>query len=158
ESHTTLAAPRAGTVTFLFSDIEGSTRLLRELGTERYGELLGRHNELLRGAIGAHGGGEGGRHGDSFVAVFDEALRAGEGAAAAQRALATEAWPDGVAVRARMGLHTGEARLAPEGYVGLAVHEAARVGDVGHGGQVVISAATAALVEPELPEDVELHD
>jgi class 3 adenylate cyclase/DNA-binding CsgD family transcriptional regulator len=145
-----------GTVTFLFSDIEGSTSLLRELGPERYGALLERHNELVRAAIAGAGGVEIDRTGDSFFAAFPSAGAAAEAAIAAQRALGAETWPG--TVRVRMGLHTGEATLAGGGYVGLAVHHAARIGDAGHGGQVLLSATTAALVEHSLPGGVGLLD
>src|SRR5437764_4413729 len=146
-----------GTVTFLFSDIEGSTRLLKQLGRERYGALLAQHNVLLREAFEAHGGIEIDRQGDAFFFVFRSAGTAVAGAAAAQRALAAHEWPEDGGVRVRMGLHTGEASVNGEGYVGFAVHQAARIGDLGHGGQILLSRTTAALVEHELPPELELR-
>src|SRR5881409_3024816 len=131
-----------GTVTFLFSDMEGSTRLLKHLGRERYGELLRRHNEVLRTAFGEHGGIEIDRQGDAFFFVFRSAGTAIAAAAAAQRALAAAAWPEDGTVKVRIGLHTGEASVSGDGYVGFAVHQAAQIGDVGHGGQILVSRTT----------------
>jgi len=147
-----------GTVTFLFSDIEGSTRLLKELGRERYGDILRRHNEVLRAAFGLHEGVEIDRQGDAFFFVFRSAGTAISAAVAAQRAMVEADWPDDGRVRVRIGLHTGEASVNGEGYVGFAVHQAARLGDLGHGGQVLCSRTTAALVEHELPTDLRLRD
>lgn len=148
-----------GTVTFLFTDIERSTQLLKDLGRKRYGELLARQNELLRASFVEAGGLEIDRQGDAFFAVFPSAAAAVRGAVEAQRALARERWPDGAVVRVRMGLHTGEASLSSDGgYIGFAVHRAARIGDAGHGGQVLLSTTTAALVEHELPREIELRD
>ena len=135
----------SGTVTLVFSDIEGSTRLLRQLGSA-YASVLEEHRSLIRGAFTAAGGEEVETRGDSFLFAFASARRAVDGAVAAQRALASHAWPKGAAVRVRMGLHTGEPQLAAEGYVGLDVHRAARIGDAGNGGQIVVSEATRALV------------
>jgi predicted ATPase/class 3 adenylate cyclase len=131
-----------GTVTLLFTDIEGSTRLLEELG-ERYTDALGEHNRLLREAFGRHGGVEIATQGDSFVVAFPRASDAVAAAAEAQRALAA------TPVRVRMGIHTGEPELTAEGYVGLDVHRAARIGAAGHGGQVVVSETTRALLDGE---------
>jgi class 3 adenylate cyclase/DNA-binding CsgD family transcriptional regulator len=139
-----------GTVTFLFSDIEGSTRLLKQLGREQYGELLAQHNALLRDAFNGNEGIEIDRQGDAFFFVFRSAGTAIEGAAAAQRAMLAHDWPEEAPVRVRIGLHTGEASVSGEGYVGFAVHQAARIGDLGHGGQILISRTTAALVEHDL--------
>jgi class 3 adenylate cyclase/tetratricopeptide (TPR) repeat protein len=147
-----------GTVTFLFTDIEGSTRLLKALGRDRYGDLLAVHNRLLRTAFVDLGGIEVGTKGDSFFVVFRSAGAAVRAVAAGQRALASHEWPDGMSVRVRMGLHTGEASLGSDGYIGLAVHQAARIGDAGHGGQVLLSSTTANLVWSELPSDVRLLD
>jgi class 3 adenylate cyclase/tetratricopeptide (TPR) repeat protein len=146
----------SGTVTFLFSDIEGSTALLQELGATVYGTLLARHNELLRSTLGAAGGIEIDRQGDAFFFVFASAAAAVDGAVATQRALAAEKWPQDAQIRVRMGLHTGEATLSADGYVGIAVHQAARVGDIGHGGQVLLSATTAAVVAGSLSAEVGL--
>jgi len=148
----------SGTVTFLFSDIEGSTRLLKQLGRERYGVLLGEHNLLLREAFTAHAGVEIDRQGDAFFFVFRSAGTAVAAAAAAQRAMAEHEWPADGAVRVRVGVHTGEASVSGEGYVGFAVHQAARIGDLGHGGQILLSRTTAALVEHELPPELRLRD
>ncbi|MBD0348605.1 MAG: tetratricopeptide repeat protein [Thermoleophilia bacterium] len=142
-----------GTVTFLFTDIEASTRLLRELG-DRYYELLERHHRVLREAIGAAGGLEVSTHGDAFFAVFtdpDDAIRA---AAAAQRALDEQDWPNGRKPRVRMGLHTGEGVVGVDDYVGLAVHAAARIAGAAHGNQVVLTRATrdAAARDPDVVE------
>src|SRR4051794_2583739 len=147
-----------GTVTFLFTDIEGSTRLLKHLGRDRYGEVLATHNRLLRAAFSESGGIEIDTKGDSFFVVFRSAGAAIEGSAAAQRALAEHEWPDSVQVRVRMGLHTGEASVGTDGYVGFAVHQAARIGDAGHGGQVLLSSTTANLVRHELPGGLGLLD
>ena len=134
-----------GTVTFLFTDIEGSTRLLRKLGRDRYGDVLSAHNKLLRKAFSEAGGLEIDTKGDSFFVVFRSAGSAVDAAAAAQRALFGHEWAEGVQVRVRMGLHTGEASVGTDGYVGLAVHQASRIGDAGHGGQVLLSSTTATL-------------
>jgi predicted ATPase/class 3 adenylate cyclase len=146
-----------GTVTFLFSDIEGSTRLIRTLG-DAWSELLERHHALLRAAFGAHGGEEVGTEGDSFFVAFPTAPGGVAAAVAAQRALAAEPWPSGAEIRVRIGLHTGEASFSAKTYTGLHVHRASRIASVGHGGQVLISSATRALVANELPDGVELRD
>jgi class 3 adenylate cyclase len=134
----------SGTVTFLFSDIEGSTRLLKELG-DGWGDVIRDHNRLLREAFAEAGGGEVDRQGDAFFAVFPRA-RAGLAAAArAQRALAAHEWPGGASVRVRMGVHTGEPHVGEEGYLGLDVVRAARICAAANGGQVLVSETTAAL-------------
>jgi len=148
----------SGTVTFLFSDIEGSTRLLEQLGRERYGALLAEHNRLARAAFAEAGGIEIDRQGDSFFVAFRSAGAAVGAAVAAQRALSAADWPSGVSVRVRIGLHTGEVSVGTDGYVGYAVHQAGRIGDIGHGGQIVVSATTAQLVEHDLPDGVRLRD
>jgi predicted ATPase len=135
-----------GTVTFLFTDIEGSTRLLDDLGEEGYVEALGEHRRLLRGALSAQGGVEVDTQGDAFLYAFAEPAQALAAAAAGQAAL--ESGP----IKVRMGLHTGEPRLTGEGYAGRELHRAARIAASGHGGQVVVSAATRALVDGELTE------
>jgi class 3 adenylate cyclase/ATP/maltotriose-dependent transcriptional regulator MalT len=147
-----------GTVTFLFSDIQGSTQLLKDLGRSDYGQLLALHNEVLRGAFEGVGGVEIDRQGDSFFAVFKSAGAAVEAAIAAQRAIAQQEWPGRARVRVRMGLHTGEATVGQDGYVGFAVHQASRIGDAGHGGQILLSSTTAGLLEHDLPRDVSLRD
>jgi len=146
-----------GTVTFLFTDIEGSTRLLSALG-DRYPALLATHNGLLRDSIARHGGIELGTEGDAFFAVFGSALDAVTAAAEAQRGLAAIPGSEPATVRVRMGLHTGEGRLGGDDYVGLDVHRAARIAAAGHGGQVLLSDATGALVARDLPEGVALRD
>src|SRR5437764_9324765 len=147
----------SGTVTLLFTDIEGSTRLLQRLG-ERYAEVLAAHHRLLREAFAAHGGREVDAQGDAFFVAFPRALEAVRAATAAQRALAAHPWPEGAAVRVRMGLHTGEPTRTGGRYVGLDVHRAARVGAAGHGGQVLLTQTTQALVAHELPDQVSLRD
>src|SRR5215217_42946 len=147
-----------GTVTFLFSDIQGSTQLLKDLGRDEYGRVLSLHNELLRRAFEESGGIEIDRQGDSFFAVFGSAGAAVAAAVAGQRALARQEWPSGGVVRVRMGVHTGEATFGADGYVGFAVHQASRIGDAGHGGQILLSSTTSRLVEHDLPGDVALRD
>jgi class 3 adenylate cyclase/catechol 2,3-dioxygenase-like lactoylglutathione lyase family enzyme len=150
-------ALRSGTTTFLFSDIEGSTRLARELGP-RYGEVLSEHARLLRAAFDEGCGREIDTQGDAFFVAFATAKDAVHAAAAAQRALAEHAWPDGVDVRVRMGLHTGEAAVAEEKYLGVAVHRASRICSAAHGGQVLLSQSTAAVLGDERLDGVELRD
>jgi predicted ATPase len=133
-----MSALPAGTVTFLFTDVEGSTRLLQELGPESYATALAEHRRALRRAFAEHGGVEVDTQGDAFFVAFAEAGGAIAAAAAGQAALA--AGP----IRVRMGLHTGEPLLAAEGYIGLDVHKAARICAAGHGGQVLVSEATQA--------------
>ncbi|HZD87624.1 MAG TPA: AAA family ATPase [Gaiellaceae bacterium] len=147
----------SGTVTFLFTDIEGSTSLLKRVGPEEYAALLARHHELLRVPFGVNGGVEVENLGDGLLTVFRSAAAAVAAAAEAQRALAAEPWRVSSPVRVRMGVHTGEALVRATGYVGYAIHHAARISDMGHGGQVLLSAATAALVEHDLPEHVRLR-
>jgi predicted ATPase/class 3 adenylate cyclase len=147
-----------GTVTFVFTDIEGSTRLLQALGPERYGRLQDDHNVILREAIERGGGVEIRTEGDSFFAVFGSPGGAVLAAAEAQRGLASHDWPYGSEIRVRIGMHTGEGALGGDDYLGIDVNRAARIATVGHGGQVVVSAATAGLVEHALPEGVALRD
>jgi predicted ATPase/class 3 adenylate cyclase len=147
----------AGTVTLLFSDIEGSTALLRRLG-DRYGDALSAQRMLLRAAFGSFRGRELGTEGDSFFVVFESAGDAVGCCVAGQRALAAHDWPGGVAVRVRMGLHSGEPARHEDGYVGLDVHRAARIAAAAHGGQVVLSDATRLLAESRLPAGVSLRD
>jgi class 3 adenylate cyclase len=141
------AAPSA-TATFLFTDIEGSTLLLKQF-RDRYPDLLGEHQRLLRDAFGAHGGEVVDTQGDAFFVAFRRARDAVLAAAAAQRALATHDWPEGGELRVRMGIHTGEARLAEGRYVGLSVHRAARICAGGYGGQVLVSQTTVNVLEDE---------
>src|SRR5437870_4353280 len=130
-----------GTVTFLFSDIEGSTRLLQRLGA-LYGEALAQHQRLLREAFAEHGGHEIDTQGDSFFAAFRRAKDAVAAAVDAQRALAAYEWPHRAEVRVRMGIHTGETGVGEDRYVGLGVHRAARIGAAAVGGQVLVSETT----------------
>lgn len=146
-----------GTVTFLFTDIEGSTELLTQLGDE-YAQLLTGHREILRAAFQMHGGREVDTQGDAFFYSFPRATDAVAAVEEAQRALAEHVWPHGVEVRVRMGLHTGEPLVGDEGYVGMDVHRAARIAHVGHGGQVLLSETTAALVRGALPDGADLLD
>jgi class 3 adenylate cyclase len=138
-----------GTVTFLFTDIEGSTRLLKHLG-ERYAEVLAQHQRIIRTAAEEREGREIDTQGDSFFFAFARANAALGAAVVAQRALAEQQWPEGGEVRVRMGLHTGEPTVGDDSYVGIGVHRAARIGAVGHGGQVLLSGATRELVEEEV--------
>jgi WD40 repeat protein/class 3 adenylate cyclase len=147
-----------GTVTFMFTDIQGSTRLLDELGPERYGEVLARQREILRRAFAEFGGTEIDTQGDAFFSSFPRATTAVQAAVHIQRSLEEVDWPQETAVRVRMGLHTGEPWLIEEGYVGMDVHRAARIAHVGHGGQVLLSATTTPLVQDELPKQVRLSD
>jgi class 3 adenylate cyclase len=122
-----------GTVTFLFTDIEGSTRILRAVGQERYKELLARHQELIRTAIAAHRGHEVDTQGDAFFVAFDRPHDAVGASVDAQRALADEPWPSGAEIRVRMAIHASDAATAGQGYVGVGVHRAARICAAGHG-------------------------
>jgi predicted ATPase/class 3 adenylate cyclase len=146
-----------GTVTFLFSDIEGSTRLLQALG-DRFSALLAEHASIIRSAIATCGGVEVGTEGDSFFVVFRTPAEALQAAVEIQRGLAAHDWPDGAAVRVRIGVHTGEGILGPGGYVGIDVNRAARISDAAHGGQVIVSEATRALCEHGLPEGTSFED
>src|SRR3954467_14939604 len=147
-----------GTVTFVFTDIEGSTRLLQELGDEGYGRVSGDHRRIVRETFGAREGREIDTQGDAFFFSFPRARDAVSAAVDAQRALRDHEWPQGKEVRVRMGLHTGEPHVGDEGYLGLDVVRAARISAAGHGGQVLISETTAALLGNQLPEGVAVHD
>jgi class 3 adenylate cyclase len=146
----------SGTVTFVFSDIEGSTALLKALG-DRYGEVLSTHRRMMRDCFNAAGGVEIDTQGDAFFFAFPRARDAVSAAVEAQRLHAQHAWPDGHAVRVRMGLHTGEPAVGSEGYLGIDVVRAARLCTVGQGGQVLLSETTRALVGSTLPEGVSVH-
>ena len=145
-----------GTVTFLFSDIEGSTRLLQRIGAA-YADVLEEHADIVRTAINQPGGVEVGTQGDSFFAVFRDPIDAVKAAVAAQRGLAAHPWSHGAPVRVRMGLHTGRGQTGREGYVGLDVHRAARIADAAHGGQVLLSDQTARATQAALPPGVRLR-
>src|SRR5436190_7922481 len=150
--------PPTGTVTFRFTDIEGSTRLLERLGHARYAEALNQHHGLVRSALAANGGTEVGVEGDAFFVVFGAAAAAVAAARDIQRALGSQRWPDSQELRVRMGLHTGEPIRSANAYVGLAVHRAARIAAAAHGGQVLLSRTTRDLLGDELPEGVSLRD
>ena len=152
-----MATLPGGTVTFLFTDIEGSTRLLQELG-DAYGDVVRDHRLLLRESLGDQGGTEVDTQGDAFFYSFPRARDAVAGAVAAQRALSTHEWPEGSEVRVRMGLHTGEPSVGDEGYLGLDVVRAARICSAGHGGQILLSETTRALLGNELPDGVAIVD
>ena len=133
-----------GTVTLLFTDVEGSTQLLARLGAEEYSEVLDLHRRLLREAFERHGGYEVDEEGDALFVVFAAAADAVAAAADAQQALAGAEWPEGCdPLRVRMGVHTGEPLAVPPKYVGMDVHQAARIMSAGHGGQVLVSETTA---------------
>src|SRR5947209_13991471 len=138
-----------GTLTFLFTDLEGSTHLLQRLG-DRYPSLLAAHYELMRAAFGRRGGREVGTRGDALFVVFEQASAAVTGATDAQRALAGYDWPGDCEVRVRMGLHTGEAEMIDGDYIGMAVNVAARICSAAHGGQVLVSDVTRVIAEPEV--------
>ena len=147
----------SGTVTLLFSDIEGSTLLLGRLGTS-YVEALAGQRRILRSAWAAHRGTELGTEGDSFFVVFESAADAVAAASRAQREMAAHSWPEGEQVRVRIGIHSGTPALFDGGYVGMDVHRCARVAGAAHGGQTVISDATADMVLGRMPDGVELLD
>jgi predicted ATPase/class 3 adenylate cyclase len=146
-----------GTVTFLFTDIEGSTRLVQTVG-DRFSSLIDEHHELLRARFRAAGGTEVSTEGDAFFVVFERAGDAVIGAVEAQRALARYTWGEGVSVRVRMGLHAGVPTTAGDNYTGIDVHRAARIASAAHGGQVLMSAETARLAEQWLPDGVKTMD
>jgi YVTN family beta-propeller protein len=139
----------SGTVTFLFTDVEGSTRLLQELGRDRYTDALAAHERILRGAFEGAGGREIDTQGDAFFVAFASAGDAVAAAEAAQRGLAEYVWPEGRNVRVRMGIHTGEPARGETRYVGLGVHKGARICSAGHGGQVLVSHVTHDLLVDE---------
>ncbi len=146
------------TLTFLFTDIEGSTALLGRLGEDAYAQVLAGHHALIRSALAAHGGREIDTQGDAFFAVFSSPRGCVAAVLVMQRAIADRAWPGGERVRVRMGIHCGEAARTAAGLVGLEVHRAARVAAVAHGGQVLVSEAAAVLVQDGLPPGAALAD
>jgi len=148
----------SGTVTFAFTDIEGSTKLLQELGDEAFGALSRDHRRIVRETFGATGGSEIDTQGDAFFFSFPRARDAVNAAVSAQRALHEHAWPDGREVRVRMGLHTGEPHVGDEGYLGIDVVRAARIASAGAGGQILISETTRALLGNVLPDGVAVLD
>jgi len=146
-----------GTVTFVFTDIEGSTELLKRLG-DRYAAVVAEHRRILREEFRSRDGVEMDTQGDAFFFSFARARDAVAAAVAAQQRLAAHSWPDGTMLRVRMSLHTGEPVVGEEGYVGIDVVRAARICAAGHGGQVLLSSATAALVGTALPDGVRERD
>ena len=134
-----------GTVTFFFSDIEGSTRMLTDLGRDAVEPLLEEHAAVIRAAIAEGDGTEIRTEGDAFFAAFPTATGALTAAVGTQRGLAALRWPDGATIRVRIGLHTGEGSRGGDDYLGIDVNKAARIAATGHGGQVVLSSTTAAL-------------
>jgi predicted ATPase/class 3 adenylate cyclase len=146
-----------GTITFMFTDVEGSTRLLQRLGDDAYTGVLERHNELIRAALRAHHGVEVSTDGDAFFAVFTDPLKAASAAAEITRTLESEPWADGK-MSARIGLHTGTAVVGGDNYVGVDVHRAARIAAAGHGGQILVSATTAGLLVDRHPDGTTLVD
>jgi class 3 adenylate cyclase len=151
-----MSALPAGTVTFVFSDIEGSTALLKRLG-DAYGDLIAEHRRIVRDTFGAHDGVEIDMQGDSFFFAFARARDAVTAAVDVQRAHAELQWPGGEAVRVRMGLHTGEPAVGAEGYLGIDVIRAARLASTGRGGSVLLSETTRALIGSSLPDGVSVH-
>lgn len=152
-----MRTPPRGTVSFLFTDVEGSTRLLQALGRERYGEVLREHRRLLREVWDRHDGYEVDTEGDAFLVAFAHASNAVAAAVDAQRALAAAEWPDGHELRVRIGIHTGEATERDGDYVGIAVHRAARIAAAANGGQVLVSETTRALSADERVAAASLH-
>jgi class 3 adenylate cyclase len=150
-----MATLPSGTVTFVFSDVEGSTTLLKRLG-DGYDQLLSDHRRLMRERFAERGGVEIDTQGDAFFFAFARARDAVAAAVEAQRAHAAHAWPDRCEVRVRMGLHTGEPAVGTEGYLGLDVVRAARICTAGQGGHVLLSETTRALVGGSLPDGVSL--
>ncbi len=146
-----------GTVTFLFTDIERSTQLLNELGDD-YGELVRDHRQIVREATARTGGVEVDTQGDAFFLSFPRARDAVVAAAQAQRSLGAHAWPQDVDVKVRMGLHTGEPTVGDEGYLGLDVIRGARICGAAHGGQVLLSDTTRAVLGKTLPDGLEVRD
>jgi class 3 adenylate cyclase len=147
----------SGTVTFVFSDIAGSTGLLKQLGDGEYGQLLAVHRRLVREIFGAHEGQEIDTQGDAFFYSFVRARQAVAAAIEVTRAHAKGSWPGGVEVRIRLGLHTGEPAVGDEGYTGLDVVRASRIAATGAGGQVLLSDTTRSIVAGDLGDGVELR-
>lgn len=140
-----------GTVTFVFSDLEGSTKLLKQLGDEGYARMLATHRQIVRETFGEHGGSEIDTQGDAFFYSFSRARAAVAACVDVQRRHETQEWPNDVKVRVRLGLHTGEPVVGEEGYTGLDVVRAARIAADGKGGQILLSEATRAIVGDDLP-------
>lgn len=149
--------PLSGTVTFLFTDIESSTKLLHRLG-ENYEKVLSEHNSILRSVIKKFGGKEQDNSGDGFFISFNKAKAAVEAAIEIQKRLESHKWTGEVQVNVRMGIHTGEPNVSESGYIGIDVHLASRIGAAGHGKQILISETTKTLIENDLPEEISIKD
>jgi predicted ATPase/class 3 adenylate cyclase len=147
-----------GTVTFTFTDVEGSTTLVQRLGDQAFTEVLERHNQIIRSVLEETSGIEVATEGDSFFTVHTDASQAVEAAVAIQRSLGAEPWPGGENVRVRIGLHTGNAMLGGANYVGIDVHRASRISSAAHGGQIVMSATTAEAVSGSLASGTDLEE
>jgi len=147
----------SGTVTFLFSDIEGSTQLLHRID-DKYAQALEEQREIMRAAFQQFAGYEIDTAGDGFFVAFGRAQDGVAAAIMAQRQLAMHRWPEGETLAVGMALHTGELLATATGYVGVDVHRAARLCSTGHGGQILISETTRQLVTDNLPEGVTLRD
>jgi class 3 adenylate cyclase len=147
----------SGTVTFVFSDIESSTALLKQLGDDAYADLLAIHRRLVRETFSGYHGQEIDTQGDAFFYSFARAREAVAAAVAVQQAHAEAKWPQGASVRLRLGLHTGEPAVGDEGYTGLDVVRASRIAAIGRGGQVLLSDTTRAIVADDLPDGVTLR-
>ena len=153
---TKAASLPTGLVTFLLTDIQGSTALLRQLG-DRYAGLLHDVRGIIRGAVLESGGREIDARADEFFAVFERTEKSIEAAVSIQRTMAKRSWPDDLEVRIRAGIHSGRATVAENGYIGLSVHTVARICSAGHGGQIVVSADAKLAVEQSLPVGVSLR-
>lgn len=147
-----------GTLTLFFSNVENSMGLLDAVGPDRHADLLAAHREIVRDAAAVRGGVEVDAHDEAFFCVFERALQAAAAAVDVQRRYAGEAWPEGVQVRVRIGLHTGEPRLAGDHYVGMALHRGARIMTAAHGGQILVSEPTADVLRDQAPDDLGLED
>ena len=157
--HTSAGTKRpTGTVTFLFTDIEGSTALLKRLGEDSYAQVLADHHRLVRSALAAHEGTEVDTQGDGFFAVFPSSRAGTASVIEMQRSLASHEWPNAEQIRVRMGIHAGEASERTTGLVGLDVHKAARIAAAAHGGQILLSESAGALVRDFLPHGASLRD
>jgi class 3 adenylate cyclase len=146
-----------GPVTFLYSDIQGSTALLERLGT-RYGDVLAETRRIHRAVVRDHGGREVDSRADEFFGVFPAGTTPAAAALEIHRRLRDHVWPDGLSVLVRIGLHHGEPEIGDEGYVGMDIHQAARLGAAAHGGQTLISASASDVIGADLPADVRLRD
>lgn len=147
----------SGSLSFLMTDIEGSTKLLQDLGEEGYAGVLRDVRAVVRNAVRRCGGLKVDATGDEFLAVFKRATAAISAAVELQRALGDRTWPRGLQVRVRAGIHSGRPTLTDTGYVGLAVHTVARVCTAGHGGQIVLTRKTKAALDRSLPDGIELR-